>query len=217
MKQIQVFIVDDNFVARRGLCSTLSAQVGITIAGESSTGTEALRTIKQIGADVVLMDIRMSGMDGIKTTSELKRLMPEIQILVLTVVDDPIVLAHALNAGAAGYLVYGHFTPESLVTAVMATGAGASICTPPLEELFPGTTIDQWSGIAVAHQLTAREDEIWKMIATGCDNREIARTLNIEEKTVKNHINNIYSKLGIASRQQAVLLALNTRDSGSRS
>jgi len=214
MKHLRIFIVDDNFIARRGLSSTLGSQDGITIAGESSTGTETLRIIKQVEADVVLMDIRMSGLDGIKTTLELKRLMPEIKVLVLTVVDDPIILAHALNAGASGYLVYGHFTPDSLVAAVRTIADGGSAGTPPLEELFPevGTKHDQDK--AAIQKLTAREDEVLRMIATGCDNREIARGLNIEEKTVKNHINNIYSKLAITNRQQAVLFTLSAKIRG---
>ena len=211
MKQLRVFIVDDNFIARRGLCSTLSAQGRIAIAGESSTGTEALMTIGQTNTDVVLMDIRMAGMDGIKTTLELKRLVPEIKVLVLTVVNDPIILAHALNAGAAGYLVYGHFTPESLVAAVMSVGAGRTVCAPPLAELFPEVDTDRSQGALTERKLTAREDEVLKMIATGSDNREIARALSIEEKTVKNHINSIYSKLNITSRQQAVLLVLSAQ------
>lgn len=211
MNELRVFIVDDNFIARRGLRSTLNTQNGIVIAGESSSGTEALATIGQTGADVVLMDIRMAGLDGIKTTRELRRLAPAAKVLVLTVIDDPIILAHALNAGAAGYLVYGHFTPESLVRAVQAINAGGSVGTPPLEELFPGVIPGQAQDPSSMHKLTIREDEVLAMIATGCDNREIARALNIEEKTVKNHINSIYSKLGITSRQQAVLLVLNTK------
>jgi len=211
MKQLRVFIVDDNFIARRGLCSTLSAQEDLVVVGESSTGAEALRSMEQTSADVVLMDLRMTGMDGIKTTAELKRLLPKIKVLVLTVVDDPIVLAHALNAGARGYLVYGRFTPESLVAAVKAVGAGGSVCTPPLEDLLPPADLSQTSDAAAVRKLTMRENEVLHMIATGCDNREIARSLNIEEKTVKNHINNIYSKLNITSRQQAVLLVLRHR------
>jgi len=211
MKQLRVFIVDDNFIARRGLCSTISGQSGVVIIGESSTGTEALKIIKQTDVDVVLMDIRMTGIDGIKTTVELKHLLPGIKVLILTVVDDPIILAHALNAGAAGYLVYGHFTPESLVSAVKAVGAGKAVCAPPLEDLFPDIDTNLIKGVSVASKLTARENEVLGMIATGCDNREIAGTLAIEEKTVKNHINSIYSKLNIVSRQQAVLFVLNSR------
>ena len=211
MKQLQVFIVDDNFIARRGLCSTLSAQGDIAIAGESSTGTEALRVIPQTGADVVLMDIRMSGLDGIKTTAALKHLMPSVKVLVLTVIDDPIVLAHALNAGASGYLVYGHFTPESLISAVKAIGKGEVIGTPSLKDLLPEANVDWTQSITAMQGLTTREEEVLLMIATGCENREIARTLNIEEKTVKNHINSIYSKLNITSRQQAVLLTLSVK------
>lgn len=211
MIPLRVFIVDDNFIARRGLCSTLGVQDGLTVVGEASTGTEAIRSLQQISADIVLMDIRMTGLDGIRTTIELKRLIPEIKVLVLTVVDDPIILAHALNAGATGYLVYGHFTPESLVAAVKTVGAGGAVATPPLKDLFPATDTELPQNVAAMHKLTVREDEVMQMIATGCENREIARSLNIEEKTVKNHINSIYSKLNITSRQQAVLIALNAR------
>jgi len=211
MTPLRIFIVDDNFVARRGLGSTLNAQNGLVVVGEASTGTEALMSLPKTDTDVVLMDIRMAGLDGIKTTIEIKRLMPGIKVLVLTVVDDPIILAHALNAGATGYLVYGHFTPESLVAAIKTICAGGTANTPPLKDLFPAMDTDLIQGLTATHMLTAREQDVLKMIATGCENREIARALNIEEKTVKNHINSIYSKLHITNRQQAVLFALNAR------
>jgi two-component system NarL family response regulator len=207
MSTIRIFIVDDNFIARRGLRSALESEKELYITGEASSGAEALKALRDKAADIVLMDIRMGEMDGIKTTQALKRIQPDVKVLIMTVIDDPIVLAHVLNAGAAGYLVYGHFTPQDLTAAVRNIATGGLVRIPPLEELFPSLKFNQQPLDAEA-RLTSREIEVLKLIASGCENREIAEILHIEEKTVKNHINNIYSKLNITSRQQAVLYML---------
>jgi two-component system NarL family response regulator len=207
MTAIRIFIVDDNFVARRGLRSALESEKEIYITGEASSGAEALKALRGKAADIVLMDIRMGEMDGIKTTRELKRVQPGVKVLVMTVIDDPIILAHVLNAGAAGYLIYGHFTPQDLTAAVKDVAAGGLARIPPLEEMFPSIEFDRHL-LETEDRLTSREIEVLKLIASGCENREIAEILHIEEKTVKNHINNIYSKLNITSRQQAVLYML---------
>jgi DNA-binding NarL/FixJ family response regulator len=205
MSTIRVFIVDDNFVARRGLRSVLEAEDGIAVVGEASSGSEALKRLRECPADVVLMDIRMSDIDGIEATSALLLENPDSRILMATVIEDPVVHMNAMLAGARGYLVYGHFAPESLTDAIRAVASGQRVNIPSIpEEASVHKVESENSG------LTQRENEIMRLIAAGKDNREIAASLNIEEKTVKNHINNIYSKIGVRSRREAIYYMLNT-------
>ncbi len=205
MNAIRVFIVDDNFVARRGLRSVLEAEDGIAVVGEASSGSEALKRLRECPADVVLMDIRMSDIDGIEATAMLLREKPDARVLMATVIEDPVVHMNAMLAGARGYLVYGHFAPESLTDAIRAVAAGQRVNIPPIPE---ETSVRKFESERCG--LTQREDEIMRLIAAGKDNREIAASLNIEEKTVKNHINNIYSKIGVRSRREAIYYMLNT-------
>ena len=205
MSTIRVFIVDDNFVARRGLRSVLEAEDGIAVVGEASSGSEALKRLRECPADVVLMDIRMSDIDGIEATSKLLLDNPDSRILMATVIEDPVVHMNAMLAGARGYLVYGHFAPETLTDAIRAVASGQRVNIPKIpQEASVRKCESENSG------LTQREDEIMRLITAGKDNREIAASLNIEEKTVKNHINNIYSKIGVRSRREAIYYMLNT-------
>ena len=203
MSPIRVFIVDDNFVARRGLRSVLEAEDDITVAGEASSGMEALKRLRECPADVVLMDIRMPDIDGIEATRELLREKADARILMATVIDDPSVHMNAMLAGARGYMVYGHFTPESLLDAIRSVASGQRVNVPAIPVDVGILKADVELG-----GLTQREDEILRLIAAGKDNREIAASLKIEEKTVKNHINSIYSKIGVGSRQEAIYYML---------
>ena len=205
MSTIRVFIVDDNFVARRGLRSVLEAEDGIAVVGEASSGSEALKRLRECPADVVLMDIRMSDIDGIEATSKLLLENPNSRILMATVIEDPVVHMNAMLAGARGYLVYGHFAPETLTDAIRAVASGQRINIPKIPQ-----EASVHKGESENSGLTQREDEIMRLITAGKDNREIAVSLNIEEKTVKNHINNIYSKIGVRSRREAIYYMLNT-------
>ncbi|RJO61895.1 MAG: DNA-binding response regulator [Dehalococcoidia bacterium] len=205
MSSIKVFIVDDNFVARRGLRSVLEAEDGIAVVGEASSGSEALKRLHECPADVVLMDIRMSDIDGIEATSMLLREKPDARILMATVIDDPAVHMNAMLAGARGYLVYGHFAPESLTDAIRAVASGQLVNIPSIPEEARIHRFESERGV-----LTQREDEILRLIAAGKDNREIAASLDIEEKTVKNHINSIYSKISVRSRREAIYYMLDS-------
>jgi DNA-binding NarL/FixJ family response regulator len=210
MNRINILIVDDNFVARRGLRSFLQTENDFTIVGEASTGRAAVDWIKEKPVDIVLMDVRMPDTDGIEATTEIVRLRPETRVLMLTVVEEQATLLRALLAGARGYLVYGQFAPEELIKAIRTIGAGGTTTIPSIAPALLKDIESYISGsqdiaeMESMEPLTAREREILSLIATGKGNREIAATLNIEEKTVKNHINNIYSKLQIKSRYEAI-------------
>ncbi len=202
MSIISVFIVDDNFVARRGLRSVLEAEKDIEVAGEASSGREVIEKLKKTEADVVLMDVRMPEIDGIAATAELVRLNPRLRVLLVTVNEDPSVHMQALLAGASGYLVYGHFSADELAGAVRRLAAGERVSIPQVSQ--PLAIADSEEN----GELTQREGEILRLIAVGKDNREIAAALAIEEKTVKNHINSIYSKIGATNRRNAIYYML---------
>ena len=217
MDRIRILIVDDNFVARRGLRSFLQTESDIVIQGEASTGRAAVDWIKEKAADVVLMDVRMPDTDGIEAAAEISKLKPETRVMMLTVVEEQATLLRALLAGAKGYLVYGRFNPEELIKAVRVIAGGGVIAIPPVA---PALLENIHSHIAGAQDiadmqkmepLSAREKEILGFIAVGKGNREIAGILGVEEKTVKNHINNIYSKLQIKSRYEAISYMLQHR------
>ena len=210
MSRITVLIVDDNFVARRGLRSFLETESDIAVLGEASTGRAAVEWIRGKPADVVLMDVRMPDTDGIMATAEIMKLRTETKVLMLTVVEEQATLLRSLLAGSRGYMVYGRFNPDELVKAIRAVAAGEMVTRPPVAPALLDNiqshinSFHDITEIEIMEPLTDREKEILNLIALGKGNREIAGTLNIEEKTVKNHINNIYSKLQIKSRYEAI-------------
>ena len=216
MSDIRVFIADDNVVIRQGLRNLLNAEEGITVVGEASTGAEAIQWTRKHEADVMLMDIRMPVIDGISATAEIARARPETKILILTVTEDPATLARSIYAGAKGYLVYSHFSPEELLNAVYTVASGKEIQPSPAVALALGNIprdeqrTDFLEKQQLLDPLTTRETEILDLIADGRSNAEIAQVLIVEEKTIKNHITRLYSKLSINSRYEAIRLKLGT-------
>ena len=214
MTKTKLLIVDDNPVIRQGLRSLLEAEDQLEVSGEASTGAEAIQWMKKNSTDVILMDIRMPIIDGIDATTEILHSHPEAKILILTVTEDPKTLARTLHAGARGYLVYSRFDPDELLKAVYAVASGEEIAPSPAVALAlgelpadePGTKPLQ--DLPLVEPLTARETEILDLIADGRSNAEIAQVLSLEEKTVKNHITRLYSKLNITSRYDAIRLRL---------
>lgn len=210
MEPITLLIVDDNFVVRMGIRSLLQSQKDIVIMGEASTGREAIQRVQESPVDVILMDLRMPDMNGIRATAEILRIRPESKVLILTVVEDPVYLAQAILAGASGHLVYGQFTSERLIEAIHAIRSGRTIITTCIASVLLDlanrnkTDIKDKAVLEISTPLSPRESEILNLIATGKENRDIAEVLHIEEKTVKNHINNIYSKLHIKNRYEAI-------------
>ena len=215
MSRITVLIVDDNFVIRRGLRSLLEIDTSIAILAEASTGSEAIQWVKNSPIDVVLMDIRMPGINGIKATADMLEIRPELKVLAITIIEDPLTIAQTIIAGARGYLIYGRFNSEDLSQTIHTIYDGGAIISPEvapiLLELVSNNetvnTTQEEHGIS-GNTLTSREKDILMLIAAGKGNNEIAETLGIEEKTVKNYINNIYSKLQLKSRYEAISYVL---------
>ncbi len=201
---IRLFIVDDQVLIRDGLRSLLSRQPDMDVMGDAANGAEFLTQLEALSPEeqphVVLLDIRMPVMDGIVTTQQLRSCFPVIRILILTTFDDDVDVAQAMRAGAHGYLLKS--TPsQDLAIAIRSIYQGYSYLSPGLMEKIFTPVAPNLSTL----DLTPREQEILQLIATGANNREIAATLFIAERTVKNHVTNILQQLGLRNRTQAAL------------
>ncbi|MBO4208985.1 response regulator [Micromonospora echinofusca] len=206
MVALRVLVVDSNLVVRRGLMSMLEAG-GHLVAGEATDAPSAVRLVQTLRPDMVLLDVRMPGQSGMEL---LASLVSHTRVLIVTGVDSPEVIDQALRAGATGYLVYGQFTSEELLDAVAATAAGRPKLSPVAVEalvanLRSGRVRPTRSATTTAaHGLSRREAEIMEHVVRGQGNAQIARTLYLSEKTVKNHINHINAKLGTRNRAEAI-------------
>ncbi len=205
---IRVLVVDDNFVVRRGLQSSLELDASIVVVGEGANGDEAIELARELVPDVILMDIRMPVRDGIAATEIISDDAPSSKVLMLTWSEDPEHLRSAVLAGAKGYLVHGRFSPERLAEAVRVVHEGGALITPMLApallEFVRESALGPRGRSAPGSILTPREIEVLEYIVAGKSNREIAEALYIEEKTVKNHVSNIYSKLHLKNRYEAI-------------
>ena len=203
---ISVLIADDSFVVRAGLRNFVSSQSGFNVVAEASSGHEAVEVARALRPDIVLMDLRMPSGDGIAATREISAELPGTKVLVLTWLEDPASLRDAVFAGAKGYLVHGRFASEELAQALRVLADEGALITPVLagELLRSEDAREAERREAIPERLTPREREILGFVQSGRTNREIASALGIEEKTVKNHINSIYSKLAITSRLEAM-------------
>lgn len=207
---IDVLIVDDNAVIRRGVGALLADTSDVQVVGEASDGREAIRIATEVRPDVVLLDVRMPVMDGIEAAGPLSE---RARVMMLTYTDEEEQVVAAIRAGASGYLVHGQFDADELVARIRQLAAGETVLSPSVvgtvfEALrrTPGAPDDPFGPAS----LTAREREIMNLIAQGLTNGQIAERFVLSEKTVKNHVNRIYSKLGAANRAQATALWLGT-------
>ncbi|HWC11972.1 MAG TPA: response regulator transcription factor [Acidimicrobiales bacterium] len=200
---IRVLVVDDNPVIRHGLTSLLRTFSDIIVAGEASSGRQALDVAAEVRPDVVLLDVRMPGGDGVSAATELSG---SVRVMMLTYSDDEETVTSAIRAGASGYLVHGRFSPEELGQAVRDVAGGAHVLSPAVapavfealrREPRAATGLDDGG-------LTERECDIMQRVSRGRANAVIAAELCLSEKTVKNHINRIYAKLGVRTRAEAI-------------
>ena len=207
---VRVLVCDDNPVIRSGVRSLLESSGEVEVVGEASNGREAVERTAETSPEVVLLDVRMPVMDGVAAADEISG---RAKVLMLTYGEDEEMVAGAIRAGASGYLVHGRFTPEELVGAISDVAAGRQVLSPAvvpkvfaaLREGGEGSTS---GGLT---ELTEREREVMNQLAQGMSNPEIAEALFISEKTVKNHINRIYAKLGVTDRAGAIATWLGTR------
>ncbi len=197
---VRVLIADDSFIVRSGLRAAVEACRGFVVVGDASTGQEAYDRAKTLRPKVVLMDLRMPEGSGIDATRRLTQELPDIRVLAVSWSDEPADVRDAIYAGAKGYLVHGRFDPAELESAMRALVSEDVSMTPIIARGILHGSRTQARGA----RLTRREEEILRLVQRGRTNREIARETGLEEKTVKNHLNNIYSKLGLASRTEAM-------------
>lgn len=217
---IKLLVVDDQSIVREGLRSLLQARPDLEVVGDAENGQVAVERAIALQPDVVLMDVRMPIMDGVAATRTLQEQAPDIKVLVLTTFDDSEYVSQAMHYGAKGYLLKD--TPsDEIAEAIRAVHKGYTHLGPgifekaiappshPQPEPHPQPELDNSS--SQLEQLTPREQEVLQLIAKGYSNREIAQTLYISERTVKNHVNSILSRLNVRDRTQAAILAMNAQ------
>jgi len=211
---IRLLLVDDQIIIRQGLRSLLEAKADLQVVGEAENGQDAIAQIQALqgtehAPDVVLMDVRMPVMDGVAATQQIKAQFPELKVLVLTTFDDDEYITQAMRHGAMGYLLKD--TPsDELAHAIhnihkgyaqIGPGLFQKLLTPEPKSVSPPTLPTELSS------LTPREQEVLHLIATGANNREIAQSLFISERTVKAHVTSILSRLNLRDRTQAAIYA----------
>ena len=209
---VRVLIADDHPLFREGMRGRLDRVADVVVVGEAASGDEAVEMARSVEPDVILMDIKMPGLNGIEATREILRAIPRVGVLVLTMFEDDDSVFAAMRAGAKGYLLKDS-GGEGVVHAIRAVASGEVVFGPGVAERIigffaaPKPTVMQ----RVFPELTDREEEILSLVAQGKTNQEIARQLFVSLKTVRNHVSNILLKLHIADQAQAVIRA---RESG---
>ena len=203
---IRTLITDDHKVVRRGLRGFLELDSELEVVGEASNGEEAVALARRLKPDVVLMDLLMPVMDGIEATREIRRQLPEVEVVALTSVLEDAAVTGAIKAGAIGYLLKTTDADE-LCEAIKAAAAGQVRLAPEAAARLMREVRSPSSPEALTEPLTERETEVLTLLARGKANKQIARDLFVALSTVKTHVNNLYSKLDISSRTQAALYA----------
>jgi DNA-binding NarL/FixJ family response regulator len=207
---VRVLVVDDQELFRRGLTMLLSVEEGIEVVGEAGDGVEGTELASSTAPDVVLLDVRMPKRSGIEACRAIKEAVPSAKIIMLTVSDEEADLYEAVKSGAAGYLLKDS-SIEEVAQAVRVVADGQSLISPSMAVKL----IDEFKQMSKPEskhmpglRLTERELEVLRLVATGKNNREIAKDLFISENTVKNHVRNILEKLQLHSRMEAVMYAV---------
>jgi two-component system, NarL family, response regulator LiaR len=199
----RVLIADDHGIVRQGLRMYLQWDAELKVIGEAANGVEAVDLSRKLHPDIVLMDILMPQMDGLAATAIIRRELPDTEVVIMTSVLDDTVIRQAIQAGAIGYLLKDTGSDELCFAIHAAAGGQVQLSRSVAKRLM--MVEDQQTQL---HSLTDRKLDVLKQLAQGCSNKEIALKLEIAEKTVKAHVGNILCKLGIASRTQAALMAV---------
>jgi DNA-binding NarL/FixJ family response regulator len=210
IESLRVLLVDDHDLFRTGLRNLLEEQQ-VDIVGEASTGSEAVKLVRELQPDVVVMDLNMPGMTGVEATRHISSLAPLTRVVVLTISDQDGDVMDAILAGACGYLLKDSSIQE-LLQGIRAAAVGESLISPTIAskvlQRVRSTSTHADVAETIRAELSDREIEVLKLIANGKDNAEIASELHISPKTVKNHISNILMKLQIGNRIQAAVYAV---------
>jgi NarL family two-component system response regulator LiaR len=203
-KPIRVMLVDDHSMVRRGLATFLKVFDGLQLVGEAENGPAAIKLCGEVQPDVVLMDMVMPDMDGAAATRIIRQQFPQIQVIVLTSFKEGELIKNALEAGAIGYLLKD-VSADELAKAIRAADSGRATLSPEVAQtLVEAANQPPPPGL----DLTEREREVLSLMIEGLNNTQIAGRLTVSPSTIKSHVSNVLSKLGVASRTEAVTLAL---------
>jgi len=206
-KQIRVMIVDDHAMVRKGLTAFLKNEPGLELVGEARDGREAIEYCSQLKPDVILMDLVMPELGGVAATRTIRQRWPQVQVIALTSFQEKELVQDALQAGAVSYLLK-NVSGDELAEAIRQAHSGRPTLAPEAVQALiqPPSQVD-----ILAAELTRREQEVLALLGKGMSNPEIANNLCISRATVKVHISNILSKLGVASRTEAISLAIQNK------
>ena len=204
---IRVLVVDDHTMVRRGLATFLKVFDDLLLVGEAESGEDALRVSAEVLPDVILMDMVLPGMDGASATRAIRQQMPQVQVIALSSFHEGTLINQALEAGAIGYILKD-ISADALAQAIRAAHTGRATLSPSVAQTLVETANQP---PAPGHDLTEREREVLALMIEGLNNTQIAGRLTVSPSTVKSHVSNILSKLGVASRTEAVTLALRNR------
>lgn len=212
MERIKVLIADDHRVVREGLSAILKTKENIEVVGEAQNGQEAVEKARTLVPDVILMDVSMPRMGGVEATRVIKRELPHIGIMALTMYEEQQYIFDLVRAGATGYLLKDTDSSQ-IVKGIQSIFRGESLIHPSVASkiLAEFSLLAQKKGKKpswVEHDLTEREITVLRLVADGKTNKEIANALDLSEKTVKNHVRNIFHKLQVYDRTQAAILAI---------
>ncbi len=207
IEPLTILIADDHPVFRKGLRALLASMQEVELAGEVTSGEEAIRLAEQLQPDVILMDLQMPGGGGLVAIRQIVQTSPHIRILVLTMFQDDDSVFAALRAGARGYILKD-MDDEEITRAILAVGNGEAIFSPAIaERMMMFFSAHPALPTSLFPELTESERNVLALMAQGANNEEIARQLSFSQKTVRNYVSNIFSKLQVADRAQAIVKA----------
>lgn len=207
---IRVFVVDDHDVIRRGIAGLLHAEPDMELVGEASTVAESMVRVPQVEPSVAVLDVRLSDGNGVELCRDLRSLMPHLRCLMLTSFDDHEALMDAIMAGAAGFVLKG-VVSEELTNAIRTVGEGGSLLSSRQTEAMLSWLRKEQAQADPLRELTVREREVLELIGEGMTNREISQRMFLAEKTVKNYVSQLLSKLAMRHRSEAAVLATELR------